>query len=159
MDGLIGELFVFIFTFMIGLVLVGGIVNGLAKLAVGECQEAVIDSIDYVRRARGGVHVLGIVVKTHINFQEVRLSTMETFTSWWFYKRKWDRLKKKYIGKKVHIYVNPKKPYKQTITREMCWRYFLPITLSSLFLLFFLVYFGLDMLMDVTEILKYKDWM
>lgn len=156
MNGLIGELFVFIITFFVELILLGGIVYGIWKLTVGECQEAVIDRIDYNGRRRGGVHMLGIVVKTYINFQETRLSTMETFSSMWFYKRKWERLKKKYIGKKVHIYVNPKRPYKQTITREMCWRYFLPIILSVLLLLTLLICFGLDMLMDIIEILNIK---
>ncbi len=148
MNSLIAEILVFLMICFVEVALIAYIAYGLWKLAVGECQEGFIDEVYYKRRARGGVHTFGIRVKSYINYQETRLSCLETFSSMWVYKRKWERLKRTYIGKKVHIYVNPKKPYSQTITRELCWRYFLPVILYVPILLVLITVFLIDILKE-----------
>lgn len=153
MNDLIGEvlgLCLFLFCF---LVCVGCVAYGIWRITTGQCQEAYIDEILYDGSRRGRIYVFRIQVKTFINNTETKLLTSEIFTSSWVYKRKWERLKQKYIGKKVHIYMNPKQPNSQVITRELCWRMFLPIGLAAMFLGVILFFLGIDLINDIVKLI------
>ncbi|MBE5885483.1 MAG: hypothetical protein E7284_03665 [Lachnospiraceae bacterium] len=152
MNDFLGEIFGCILLLLCFLACVFCVFYALYKIVVGDCQEGYIDEIRYEGRRRGGIHIFGIYIKTNINFQETRLWALESFTSTWVYRRKWERLKRKYVGKKVHIYINPKNPYSRTITRELSWRLILPISLAAVLLFVLLMIFGIDLLMNIIAI-------
>ena len=131
---MLGDIIIFMIVILCEVFITFGLVFNLWLIVAGDCYIGYIDAIEYGGRSRGYIHRLQMYVKTWVNQQEVVCQTMEGFQSLFAYQGKLNRLRKKYIGKQVHVYINSKFNKRFALTREHCWRVFLPLILG--FLLF-----------------------
>lgn len=90
-----------------------------------ECAMGKITDIDYGDSyCRGGTAYF-IEVEFHKDGQDIKLDTLNYFfLAPFFEKHKLSRLRKKHIGRPVHIYYNPDNK-RQVLLREYMWKNFL----------------------------------
>lgn len=132
---MLGDIIIFMIVILCEIFITLGLVFNVWLIATGDCYIGYIDAIEYGGRSRGYIHRMRMYVKTWVNQQEVVCLTMEGFQSLFAYQGKLNRLRKKYIGKRVHIYMNSTFNNKLALTREHCWRAFLPLIFAFLFFL------------------------
>lgn len=138
---MLGDIIIFIIVILCEVFITLGLAFNLWLIITGDCYVGYIDAIEYGGRSRGYIHRLQMYFKTWINQQEVVCRTMEGFQSLFTYQGKLKRLRKKYIGKQVHIYMNSKFNKNFALTREHCWRVFLPLIFAFLL---FLIPIGIE---------------
>lgn len=104
-----------------GLFLLGGHILVLKKSI---CVEGKICEIGHGITAAGGTTYF-IVVQLKEDGQDIELVTMDSFTLIPFFEKiKLSKLRKRHIGRRVHIYYNPDNK-KRVLLREYLWKNFL----------------------------------
>lgn len=135
-----------IFLLILGIILLAlgawMILYDILLMKTCQCYEGQVCDISDGYYGSKGATVHHVLVKFVLLGKEITVETHAVFTIRAFFdsfrERELSRLRKKYIGKQVHIYYNPDKPL-QSLVREFLWRDVLislfPIALSG-FLIF-----------------------
>lgn len=86
------------------------------RIGARRCSAVITGFEDTSINSYKGVTSHALQVRLEYEGETVTVTTLDTFSS----KRYMEQLRKRYIGRQVHVYYQPKKPYLTTI-QELWW--------------------------------------